>query len=203
MRWPEIWLVGGGILGWIGATISTCTSYWMLVSNDIFRNEKGGQWLVWYVGSWQAKAGVGQRSVTGFPVPRYSWPSHGSTSWVMPHLPQMPSPNVHESEHTVEESASTVHVVGARGQIGLFLWPAVLLLPGMAPHIFSLPSFALGRHQTYYPSNNFGIGRGFWTFSFILVDEPTTWRCVIFFQNKTVSLIKSKLPFIFCMASKG
>ena len=42
------------------------------VSNDIFRNEKGGQWLVWYVGTWQAKAGVGQRSVTGFPVPRYS-----------------------------------------------------------------------------------------------------------------------------------
>ena len=56
----------------------------------------------------------------------------------MPHLPQMPSPNVHESARTVEESASTVHVVGARGQIGLFLWPAVLLLPGMAPHIFSL-----------------------------------------------------------------
>ena len=27
---------------------------------------------------------AGQRSVTGFPVPRYPWPSHGSTSPVMP-----------------------------------------------------------------------------------------------------------------------
>ena len=120
----------------------------------------------------------------------------------MPHLPQMPSPNVHESVRTVEESASTVHVVGARGQIGLFLWPAVLLLPGMAPHIFSLPSFALGRHLTYYPSNNFGIGRGFWTFSFILVDELTTWICVIVFHSKTVSFISLKLPFFLCMVPK-
>ena len=85
---------------------------------------------------------------------------------------------------TVEESASTVHVVGARGQIGLFLWPAVLLLPGMAPHIFSLPSFALGRHLTYYPSNNFGIGRGFWTFSFIFVDDLFSLQDCFFNQVK-------------------
>ena len=99
MRWSEISLVDRWDT-WMGWGNNIYLHVILNVSNDIFRNEKGGQWLVWYVGTWQAKAGVGQRSVTGFPVPRYSWPSHGSTSWVMPHLPQMPSPNVHESAHS-------------------------------------------------------------------------------------------------------
>ena len=38
--------------------------------------------MVWVV--CEAVGRSGQRSVTGFPVPRYSWPSHGSTSPVMP-----------------------------------------------------------------------------------------------------------------------
>ena len=78
---------------------------------------------------------AGQRSVTGFPVPRYSWPSHGSTS------PVMPANALSNSAHSGEKRARftkfepEARLAFSCGQLLLAWHPLAPYTSFLSPHL--------------------------------------------------------------------